>query len=321
MKRYQPLVSVIIPTHNEEHDIRATLDALLRLTYHRKEIILVDDASSDRTPEILDHYTSQYPFMRWLRHPNNRGVAAARNTGIRSAKGEIIAVLNADVLLPSDFFERVLKHYEKGADWVLVEARVLNRGTSLGRFAEAFHRYCYGLDDAILWSEAFTCRRSVAIRAGLFPENISGAGGEDVEFARRLLPKFKRVLDKSIVVDHVVPDSIRGFLKQKISRGRGNVWTFRYGRHHSLPSLLSRSLLKIPLATARDIGSFPRFFWSYLRSRSDPKRPWNDMIPFLGAMVLHSVGQRWGEWEALLGLMRRRPGPPKPISKHFSKGT
>ena len=90
-----PLVSVIIPAYNAERFIARTLESVLNQTYQNIEVLVVDDGSSDRTPEIVHHF-AEIDARIILFHQSNAGVAAARNLAIQHAKGEFIAPLDAD---------------------------------------------------------------------------------------------------------------------------------------------------------------------------------------------------------------------------------
>jgi glycosyltransferase involved in cell wall biosynthesis len=92
MKR--PVVSVIMPTFNRARLLERALRSALNQTYNNLEIIVVDDASSDDTPDVVK--TVQDERVRYIRHETNRGGSAARNTGIRNATGEFIAFLDDD---------------------------------------------------------------------------------------------------------------------------------------------------------------------------------------------------------------------------------
>lgn len=87
-----PLVSVIVPTFNRERFINAAIDSVLAQTYRHFELIVVDDGSTDTTPDLLAAYGDA---VRVIRQPN-QGVSAARNTGIRASQGEYIALLDSD---------------------------------------------------------------------------------------------------------------------------------------------------------------------------------------------------------------------------------
>jgi glycosyltransferase involved in cell wall biosynthesis len=89
-----PLVSVITPVYNGERYLRDALESLFAQEYEPFEAIVVDDGSTDATAEIAQ----QYP-VRYFRQ-ENRGAAAARNAGIQEARGELVAWLDADDLIP-----------------------------------------------------------------------------------------------------------------------------------------------------------------------------------------------------------------------------
>ena len=104
-----PLVSVIIPTYNRGWIVRDAIDSVFGQTYANFELIVVDDGSTDRTPQILDAYGDRLRVIRQA----NQGVSAARNRGIGESSGPMIALLDSDdIWLPKklavqvDFFKR-----------------------------------------------------------------------------------------------------------------------------------------------------------------------------------------------------------------------
>jgi len=104
-KTTTPLVSVIIPAYNAEAFIRAALGSAVHQTYRDIEIIVIDDGSLDRTAEIVREFMAQDPRVRLLQQAN-AGVAAARNCGVRMARGSLIAPLDADDLWKPTKIER-----------------------------------------------------------------------------------------------------------------------------------------------------------------------------------------------------------------------
>jgi glycosyltransferase involved in cell wall biosynthesis len=88
------LVSVIVPCFNGARTIRRALDSVRRQDYPAIEIIVVDDASTDETQEVLAQLAQA--DLRIVRLPQNIGAAVARNAGIDVARGEFIAFLDAD---------------------------------------------------------------------------------------------------------------------------------------------------------------------------------------------------------------------------------
>jgi glycosyltransferase involved in cell wall biosynthesis len=89
-----PQVSVIVPAFNSDATIQRALDSIAAQTFTDYEIIVVDDASTDRTVEAVMHCGGDRVTL--LRHPHNRGAAAARNTGVAAARGRRVAFLDSD---------------------------------------------------------------------------------------------------------------------------------------------------------------------------------------------------------------------------------
>src|SRR5678815_5471292 len=89
-----PKVSVVIPTRNRAEFLRAAIQSVLNQTFQGFEIIVVDDASEDKTPEIVRTFTDTR--MTYVRHDTNKGQGVTRNDGISRASGEFIALLDDD---------------------------------------------------------------------------------------------------------------------------------------------------------------------------------------------------------------------------------
>ncbi len=87
-------VSVILPTYNRAHLVARAVQSVLSQTYRDFELVVVDDASDDNTRDVLSQFTDQR--LCYIRHPERRGAAAARNTGIDVSQGEYIAFQDSD---------------------------------------------------------------------------------------------------------------------------------------------------------------------------------------------------------------------------------
>ena len=90
------LVSVIVPVYNAEKYISQTLDSIIEQDYSEKEIIIVDDCSTDNSSQIIKEYMKVNPCITYHKLDKNSGVAVARNTAIEIAKGRFIAFLDSD---------------------------------------------------------------------------------------------------------------------------------------------------------------------------------------------------------------------------------
>ena len=97
----QPVVSVVIPTHNYASYLPKALESCLNQTYKHIEIIVVDDGSTDNTREFLGDYGDRVRYV----HQEHRGASAARNRGLSLAKGEFVNFLDADDYFTEDSIE------------------------------------------------------------------------------------------------------------------------------------------------------------------------------------------------------------------------
>jgi GT2 family glycosyltransferase len=89
------LVSVIVPTFNRAYCLGRAVDSALSQTYRHVEVIIVDDGSTDETKEMIAARYGNEPRVRYI-YQSNAGVSAARNTGLRAAQGDFIALLDSD---------------------------------------------------------------------------------------------------------------------------------------------------------------------------------------------------------------------------------
>jgi glycosyltransferase involved in cell wall biosynthesis len=90
----QPLVSIIIPTFNRANTVQRAINSALNQTYPNIELIIIDDGSTDNTVEILNSYVDSR--IRIFSHPINKGVTAAKNSGLRQIKGDWFTILDSD---------------------------------------------------------------------------------------------------------------------------------------------------------------------------------------------------------------------------------
>lgn len=295
-------ISIIVPTYNESQDIQRTLEALLTQRYHEKEIIVVDD-STDDTPAIVQAYEPQ--GVRLIRPPVRRGRCEARNIGIQAAGGEVVVLLNADVFPEPDFLNRIANHYRAGADYVLVESRVVNDNALFPRYIQALHESSYSGQDFIEWTEGFSCRREVALAVGLFPETpIPLCAGEDGYFGQALSKQYRKVIDRSIVVPHVMPETLSAFWAQQFGRGRGTPLVRYFLHRRPISRIAVRQALKT-VWIAMAIGLIIPVFLASGQLVRFSRRGHLDLVSFWWAHTISLVAQLVGSWRGLLEVWRR----------------
>ena len=106
----KPKVSVVIASYNSAPTLKACLESLRHLNYADYEVILVDDGSTDNTPQLAE----QFPNVRCFRHHTNLGLSVARNTGVAAATGEIVAFTDADCRADEDWLYYLISELLRG---------------------------------------------------------------------------------------------------------------------------------------------------------------------------------------------------------------
>ena len=160
-------VSVVIPSYNRAHGLLETVASVLAQTVQPLEVLVVDDGSTDGTPAVCARFS---PPVRCIRKANG-GVSSARNVGIAAARGEFIALLDADDLWPPEKLEIQLTALEAfpGAGWCISDHRTTNLEGTLLTGPQGFVRDFPAFRAKGLAPEAFfarTMRRSELQAAG-----------------------------------------------------------------------------------------------------------------------------------------------------------
>jgi len=137
--RARPSVSLVIPMFNEEENIEHAVDfAVDALERHAGdyEIVVVDDASQDRSPEIVARLAAANPRIRMLRHTENRKLGATLKTGFAAARQDLVLYMDADLPFDPDVVGRAIQA-------LLVTRADLIAGYRLDRTTEGFRRTVY----------------------------------------------------------------------------------------------------------------------------------------------------------------------------------
>lgn len=108
-----PLVSIIIPIHNQVDFLKKAIESVLNQIYQNFEVIIVNDGSTDQTREMVFSFKDERVIYLWQ---ENKGAALARNTGIEKAKGKYIAFLDADDLWLPEKLQKQVEFMEKNPE-------------------------------------------------------------------------------------------------------------------------------------------------------------------------------------------------------------
>ena len=123
---HNAMVSIIVPVYGTEAYLPACIDSLCNQSYSNIQIILVDDQSPDRCPEICDSYAERDSRIVVI-HQNNKGVSGARNTGMAAATGDYLMFVDSDDILYQEAIEILINDmYEYDADIVSAVKSITN---------------------------------------------------------------------------------------------------------------------------------------------------------------------------------------------------
>lgn len=215
------LVSVVVPVFNGAHCLPRCLESLQRQTHPRVEILVVDDGSTDGTPDLV-----KTP-VRLLSTGGRKGAGAARNVGARAAAGEVLFFTDADVVAPPGWIEKGLRvREEKGV--------ACGGGGYAGPVKEIFiqqfaheelvwrRRHHHGYVETLV-SNNLWCERGLFLKKGGFPEAYQAASSEDMEFSWAVSRDHRLWWDADNGVFHDFADTVRGYLKQQVRFARDAV--------------------------------------------------------------------------------------------------
>lgn len=216
-----PFVSVIVPARNASQKVRRLIEAMEGQTVDRDhyELLIVDDCSSDETPAIVE----ESDVATLVALPSHGGPYVARNTGIRSARGDLLAFTDADCKPAPDWIERGLASFERsGADLIAGKIDVpLGDRPSAAELVD-FSSW-YDQEDFVSRGVAATgnlwIRRAVLTSVGGFDENLMSSG--DMDLTERAVGQGHRLeYDGGLVVAHP-PESYLHLLKKGYRLGKG----------------------------------------------------------------------------------------------------
>ncbi len=211
-----PLVSIIIPVYNVERYLRKCLGSILAQTYTNLEILAVDDASLDGSATILKEYAAKDNRVQIFTHKINRGLSAARNTGLEVARGQYVQFVDSDDYLDPKICERLVTIAERtqadqvkcGFRLVDTEDKEIRRRTPKAEFfdltqvAERRIAFEHHRKFFLVWNGIF---RRAAI--GDLRMDVQALSGEDILFCGQMFTYSRRLAMVSDVLYHYVQHS------------------------------------------------------------------------------------------------------------------
>jgi GT2 family glycosyltransferase len=174
-------VSLVIPVYNQLVHTMQCLESILRLPDKGDEIIVVDNASTDGTPEYLKGMN-----VTVISNATNLGCAKAWNQGIRASRGEVVGILSNDIVVTPGWLPALVRFLEQSGHGIVSPA--MREGPldyELDRYAAEFTESCRTATRPGLLGACMLVRRAVLDGIGLFDEGFAYGGCEDVDFLWR----------------------------------------------------------------------------------------------------------------------------------------
>jgi cellulose synthase/poly-beta-1,6-N-acetylglucosamine synthase-like glycosyltransferase len=294
-----PFISIVIPAHNEEDSIENAIKSCLNLDYPKEklEVIVVNDGSTDRTKEICERY-EKLGLIR-LVNKERGGKASALNLGLKIAKGEIFACLDADSMYEKNALNKMLKYFEKNVAAVTPVIKVKDTSNFLQKFqnieylVNAFYAKLYSFLNCIyvIPGPGSLYKKKVIEEIGGFDEKSLT---EDMEIAFRL-HKYNFLIRNCFeaIVWTKAPRNIGNLFKQRLRWNTGFFETLlkhkdllskKYGIFGTflLPSVLIGLLIGFIylLIIMRPITNYIKTFYHYYKINFD-------LLPFLNGFKIN----------------------------------
>jgi len=321
-----PLVSVVVPAFNAASTLSLTLSSIANQTYRSLDIIVVDDGSTDRTAAIARHFRLSEPRLRVITQPNG-GVAAARNAGIRSSKGEFVAFIDADDLWhPTKIELQIEALLAEDPDVALVyspyrvidtDGNVIASSRRHGASGWVLNRHLY--ENIVGNGSSVLVRKAVLQELGGFDSWLreQGAEGcEDLLLQLRIAARYKF---------REVPAYLIGYRKH-----RGNMSSDRDRMSRSGLLAITRALSEYGVSGQETRGVLVRYAWKRFKiaiKRGD----WRQAVDMLGRLrpnpalvfsaawndVVTALAARANRLVELLRNARLLPRSVIPKRRHF----
>lgn len=221
-------VSVVIPAYNEEENISSTLQSILRNTYPVREIIIVDDGSTDGTIREIERIRRQYPSIVRFIHVQNGGKARALNIAFQRARSQIVVAIDGDTILDKNAIAALMLHFlDKNVGAVAGKVKVANHNNLLAIFQNLEYNIVQNIE-----KRAFSLINGVGVIPGAIgawrKQEVIAVGGytrdtlaEDQDLTLSILRRGKRIVYEPRAICYTeVPQTFQAFMKQRFR------WTF-----------------------------------------------------------------------------------------------
>jgi peptidoglycan-N-acetylglucosamine deacetylase len=230
----KPLVTIIVPAFNEQVSLKHTIESLIECDYPNKEILIIDDGSTDRTYEIANSFAQKSSNRGIIViRKENGGKSSAINYGLQFAKGDIVVILDADSIIGRDALKELVKYFQypdvvavggniKASNrWnIITNCQALEYLIGINLFKRAFDIFGTVM---VVPGALGAFRKSALIERGEYDKDTLT---EDFDATIKLLKSGRSVQGSSFALSYTeAPSTLRDFYKQRIRWYRGNLQT------------------------------------------------------------------------------------------------
>lgn len=225
------MISILVPCYNEEDTVEETVRNLSGLSYPKKEIILVNDGSRDRTPEILEQLSAQYDNVRVIQLKQNRGKANALQVALFAARSEYLLCVDSDALLADDAPYYLIRQFFVNGERVGAvtgNPAIRNRNSLLSRMQLVEYASIIGaikrtqrlLGKVMTVSGVVVAfRKKALVDVGLWDRDMIT---EDIAVSWKLQKRFWDVrYEPRAICWMLVPETLSGIWKQRVRWAQG----------------------------------------------------------------------------------------------------
>lgn len=326
-KPYRPFISIIVPAHNEEKTIERNLSSIVASTYGRKEIIVVNDGSTDATLDVIERFQHRHQLKNLRVHTQkNAGKAHAINRGIEMAKGSLIMVLDADSSLHPQALSEVVNYFrDPRVQLAAANIKIIEDGSLFNLIQKFEYLICYRMKRAqtafnveyIIGGIASTFRKSAALKVGKFDTDTVT---EDIDFTLKLIrddnTSTRVVYAPSVIAYTESVMTFRQLIAQRFRWKYGRTQTFLKNKHMFMSR--NRKLdprltwLQLPFAIFSELTFLLEpafvFFIAYIVVR------YHDLTTLVSAylvmtiyLILNVVAEETETWQSKLRLALLAP--------------
>ncbi|SCK03887.1 Hyaluronan synthase [uncultured Clostridium sp.] len=217
-------LSIIVPVYNVEKYLDECIQSIIFAYRDGIEVILVDDGSKDNSGEICDKYSKEYEYIS-VKHRENGGLSAARNTGLRLARGEYIWFIDSDDYIENDSIEVILNKIKEDKDIIIGNYKKVSPDGNIS-FYQGFkkeddltikpYKYVENLGNVSYAAVRFIAKRELIINNDIF--FTEGIYHEDEDWTPRILcsaKSFTTIMNPLYNYRVGNPESITGMLNSK----------------------------------------------------------------------------------------------------------